>query len=194
MAEPVIGGNGCKPPKEMSMEVRLLLAFVLMGAVMFVSQYFFKSQTPPAAQKSAQSSEKSSDKSSDLSHDKSAAAATAALPKDTPPSEPEAKAAPAPGATPEQKLPPLVIETDLYRVTLSNQGGTVRSWLLKKYKGNDNKPLELLNTASGLESPFSLYFPDKKPAKDVNWAWFTQTADSDGLGVLYEFSDGHTSV
>jgi len=53
MAEPVIGGNGSKPPKEMSMEVRLLLAFVLMGAVMFVSQYFFKSQTPPAAQKTA---------------------------------------------------------------------------------------------------------------------------------------------
>ena len=64
MAEPVIGGNGSKPPKEMSMEVRLLLAFVLMGAVMFVSQYFFKNQTPPAAQKTAQSSEKSSGTSS----------------------------------------------------------------------------------------------------------------------------------
>src|SRR3954451_1235492 len=186
MAEPVIGGNGSKPTKEMSMEVRLLLAFVLMGAVMFVSQYFFKSQTPPAAQKTAQSSEKSSQKS--------AAAATVVPPKAIPPSEPEAKAAPAPGATPEQPLPPLVIDTDLYRVTLSNQGGTVRSWLLKKYKGNDNKPLELLNTASGLEFPFSLYFPDKKPGKDVNWAWFTQTADPDGLGVSYQYSDGHTSV
>src|SRR6476469_957879 len=101
MAEPVSGGPGNQSPKEMSMEVRLLLAFVLMGAVMFVSQYFFKSQTPPAAQKTAQSSEKSSDKSSD----KSAAAATVVPPKDIPPSEPEAKAAPAPGATPEQTLP-----------------------------------------------------------------------------------------
>ena len=32
MAEPVIGGNGSKPPKEMSMEVRLLLAFVAAHA------------------------------------------------------------------------------------------------------------------------------------------------------------------
>src|SRR5437764_11390145 len=55
MAEPVNGGSSNKPPKEMSMEVRLLLAFILMGAVMFVSQYFFKSQAPPPPQKTAQS-------------------------------------------------------------------------------------------------------------------------------------------
>ena len=75
----------------------------------------------------------------------------------------------------ESRSPPFVIETDLYRVTFSNQGANVRSWLLKKYKGNDNKPLELVNTASGLEFPFSLYFPAQKPATDVNWAWYTQT-------------------
>src|SRR3954470_7234685 len=98
MAEPVIGGNGSKPPKEMSMEVRLLLAFVLMGAVMFVSQYFFKSQTPPPVQKTAQSSDKSGDKSGD----KSTPAAAVVPPADTAASEPEAKAAPLPGATPEQ--------------------------------------------------------------------------------------------
>src|SRR3954467_13633176 len=115
MAEPVIGGNGSKPPKEMSMEVRLLLAFVLMGAVMFVSQYFLKSQTPPAAQKTAQSSDKS--------HEKSTPAVTVGPPKHAaPPAEPEAKAAPTPGATSEQTLPPVIINTDLYRVALSNQG------------------------------------------------------------------------
>src|SRR3954447_14650499 len=102
MAEPVNGGTGSQPPKEMSMEVRLLLAFVLMGAVMFVSQYFFKSQTPPAAQKTAQSGDLSHDKSGEKSSDKSTPAAAVVPPKDTPPSEPEAKAAPVPGATPEQ--------------------------------------------------------------------------------------------
>src|SRR4051794_1188127 len=122
MAEPVNGGNGSQPPKEMSMEVRLLLAFVLMGAVMFVSQYFFKSQAPPAPQKTAQSTDKQANQPSPV---------TPVVPaKDAPASHPEAKAAPVPGATPEQTLPPLVIETDLYRVTLSNQGANVRSWLL----------------------------------------------------------------
>ena len=41
MPEPVNGGSSLKPPKEMSMEVRLLLAFLLMGAVMFLSQFLF---------------------------------------------------------------------------------------------------------------------------------------------------------
>ena len=45
-------------------------------------------------------------------------------------------------------MPNLVIDTDLFRVTFSNQGANVRSWQLKKYRGNDGKPLELVNTAA----------------------------------------------
>src|ERR1039457_877371 len=55
MAEPANGGNSGsnknprQPPKELSMEVRLLLAFLLMGAVMFLWPYlpFFKTAAPP---------------------------------------------------------------------------------------------------------------------------------------------------
>ena len=50
MAEPDNGGSSSSPPqkpKELSMEKRLLLAFVLMGAVLFTTPYFFKSA--PAA-------------------------------------------------------------------------------------------------------------------------------------------------
>ena len=36
---------------------------------------------------------------------------------------------------------------------------TVRSWQLKKYKGNDGKPLELVNTAAGLEYPVLALLP-----------------------------------
>src|ERR1044071_5371810 len=154
---------------------------------MFVSQYFFKSQTP-AAQKAAQTTAAAPPAQPSVKEVTPAAAPET-------PAEAKAKpAAPAPGATPQQSLPTLVIDTDLFRVTLSNQGANVRSWLLKKYKGNDNKPLELLNTASGLEFPLSLHFPGQKPATDVNWAWYTQTVDADGLGVSYQFSDGHTTV
>src|SRR5436309_2222454 len=103
MAEPVIGGNGSKPPNEMSMEVRLLLAFVLMGAVMFVSQYFLKSQAPPVPQKTARTTEKSNEKSTGQPGISSGISTgqPGAVEKDAP-SEPEAKAAPAPGATPAQ--------------------------------------------------------------------------------------------
>src|SRR5690348_12614769 len=190
MAEPVNGGSGSQPPKEMSMEVRLLLAFLLMGAVMFVSQYFLKPATPPPDQKSAQTAAQGEKKDAGAPNDAQAAAAAAPVPADAT----KAEAAPAPGSTPERSLPLLVIETDLYKVSLSNQGGTVRSWILKSFKGNDSKALELVNTSTTTPYPFSLAFADTKPAKDVNWTWYEQTAAPDGLGVEYRWSDGHTQV
>src|ERR1035441_7267938 len=46
MAESVNGGSNtpAQPPKEMSMEVRLLIAFLLMGVVMCVTPCFLKAQ------------------------------------------------------------------------------------------------------------------------------------------------------
>jgi YidC/Oxa1 family membrane protein insertase len=197
MAESVNGGSNtpAQPPKEMSMEVRLLIAFLLMGAVMFVTPYFFKSQVPPPGKKDAavQTTSQKTDSAVPTGPDgKPAPAATA-------PAEPAPEAAavtvPLPaGATPQKVEPPFVVETDLYKVALSNQGGTVRSWLLKKTKGNDGKTLDLVNTAAGLDFPYSLHFPNQKPAVNVNWTWYKQTIDPDSLGVTYEFSDGHVGV
>ena len=53
MAESVNGGDPQQPSKEMSMEVRLLLAFLLMGAVMFLTPYLFKTVAPPPVKKAA---------------------------------------------------------------------------------------------------------------------------------------------
>jgi YidC/Oxa1 family membrane protein insertase len=162
-------------PKEMSMEVRLLLAFLLMGAVMFLTPYFYK--TPPNAPAKKEATQ--------------AASVKPPKPAETPAAAPSAPAAP---ATSQQALPPFIVDTNVFRVELSNQGGTVRSWRLKKFRGNDNQSLELVNTAAGLDFPFSLYFPAEKPASNVNTAHYTQSADGDGMGVTFEFSDGHTSV
>ena len=170
------------------MEVRLLIAFLLMGAVMFLTPYLFKSQTPPPAKKDA------SPTAAQSSAPPPDAGSKPVEPAPPPAEAPVVTAAPVPGATPQKPEPTFVIETDLYKVAFSNQGATVRSWQLKKSKGNDNKPLDLVNTASGLEFPFSLYFPKEKPATNVNWAWYKQTPDADNMGVTYEFSDGHVSV
>ncbi len=79
-------------------------------------------------------------------------------------------------------------------MSFSNQGGTLRSWVLKKFKGNDNRELELVNTAAGMEYPFSLYFPGQTAVSKLNWAWYKQTGDPDGLGVTFEYSDGSQFV
>lgn len=169
------------------MEMRLLIAFLLMGAVMFVSSYFFKSPPPP---KNAATTSSTAPAGS---------AATKAPPAQAGQAQATTPEQPAPDQTAEpataQQVQPLVtIQTDVFKVTLSNQGGTVRSWQLRKYKGNDNQPLELMNTAARVEYPFSLYFPSEKPKVNVNWAYYTQTEDPDHLGVQFEFSDGHVSV
>ncbi len=172
----------------MSMEVRLLLAFLLMGVVMFLTPYFYK--TPPPAKNAqkttAAQTEPSQAPSAPVAAETAAPIAPAA--PTTAPTEP---------ATVAVSLPPVAIETNLFRVTFNNQGATVRSWQLKKYKGNDNKPLDLVNPAVGSSDvpfPFSLYFAGQPPTAKVNQVYYTQSPDADGLGVAFGYSDGHTNV
>jgi len=191
MAEPVDGGSNkqAQPPKqEMSMEMRLLLAFILMGAVMFVWQYLYKPEPPPPGKKAAAPSQTTP------ATDQPAAAQPGIAPSRTEAAQTAAPtSAPTSRPTAQRPEPVFVVDTNLYKVTFSNQGATVRSWILKKYHGNDEKPLDLTN-ASTFAFPFSLYFAGQKPTSEVNWAWYTQMPDPDGLGVTYKFSDGHTTV
>ena len=172
-----------QPPEQMSTETRLLLAFLLMGAIMFLTPYFFKSQQPPAANKSTQAGAPQ-------------ATAPATPAQVIPPVEPAVSAAPAEPVTQAPAQPPLVIDTDLFKIAFSNQGANVRSWQLKKSLA-EGKSLELVNTAATVEDPypFSLYIAEHKDlAKKLNSAAYQQTVDPDGLGVTYEYSDGHTTV
>ena len=190
MADSSNGGSKFQQPKEMSMELRLLLALVLTVPILFIGPYFFGSETPPPKKVPAPT-----------------AVAPSATPAEKPaPAEPQtpkvalrtANSTSLTGtATNQQPAPSMVVQTDLYRISISNQGATVRSWQLKgaKFKDNDGKPVELVNSASSLVTPFSFYLPgDKDLEKKLNWSYYTQTADPDGLGVTYRFSDGHIAV
>jgi YidC/Oxa1 family membrane protein insertase len=167
------------------MERNLLIAFVLIGVVMWISQAYF---SPPPKKGAAPVTQ--------VASKNPAPAAAPAAPMTTTAAEAPAPVStkPVAGATPEKVEPHFVIQTDFYRIELSNQGGTVRSWQLRQNHGNDGKPLELVNTAANLDPPFSFHFIDQKPSTDVNWKWYKQTPDPDGLGVTYEYSDGHVSV
>jgi YidC/Oxa1 family membrane protein insertase len=179
MADSTNSGN--QAPKELSMETRLLLAFLLMGAVLFLTPLVYKpASTPP--QKKEQAATQAPAVASPAAQ-KSAAqtASTEAI-------------APSARATRQREEQPVVIDTDLFRVEFTNHGATAQHWLLKKFKGNDGKPLDVVNYASKIALPFSLYFPDKKPSADINWTYYSQKADPDGLGVVFDYSDERTSV
>src|SRR5262249_34374781 len=75
------------------------------------------------------------------------------------PVPPAAPAASAPSATPTVQAAAeqtTVIENELYRIEFTNRGAQVRSWILKKYKDSDNKPLNLVHTQAAEQFGFPL--------------------------------------
>src|ERR1700729_4021503 len=117
MADSSNGGNKFQPPKEMSMELRLLLALLLTVPILFIGPYFFGSQTPPP---------------------KKAATPVPAVQAPAPVEKPAVAEPLTPkvalktatssisgSATQQQPVPSMVVQTDLYRISISNQGATV---------------------------------------------------------------------
>jgi YidC/Oxa1 family membrane protein insertase len=168
------------PSKELSMEARLGIAVVLMCAVLFVTPYFNRQASPPP---------------------KTAAKARVEEPKPVPPPPPAPVASPVAAsaatlsasiaAEKELDLPPL--ETDLFRIEMTNRGALVKSWTLKKYRDSDGKPLELVSAAGVAKTgfPFSIQIADR-PLEwaAVNNALFA-VKEIDG-GFEFEYSDGRT--
>jgi YidC/Oxa1 family membrane protein insertase len=171
--------SGLKKPKDpISIEQRLLLAFVLMGAVLFVTQYFYKPTPPKATVKQTEPAKP---------QQQATVAPAAKAPEGAPPA--------AQGVAAAQKEETFTIETDVYKITFFNRGAVVRSWQLKKYKDGTGKPLELVNTAAAAKVyyPFSLLFGEQKPSTDVNQALYVGKPTADGLGIDYEFSNEKTT-
>jgi YidC/Oxa1 family membrane protein insertase len=164
--------------KELTMEQRLLLAFVLMGLVLFLTPYFYKAPPPPPKTATPVSSP-----AAPVTTPKAAAVE----------SKPQAATSlPVPGqieATSEQQFE---VDTDIYHITLSNRGATASSWVLKKYHDHAGKPLELLNPAgySTVAPPFALSLKDDKVANVLNYGLYVAKPLANGLGIEYEFSDG----
>ena len=174
-----------KPPEQMSTETRLMLAFLLMGVIMLVTQFFYKPPAPSAnAKKTTQTSASQ------------AVVTPAPGEAQVPAISAQADQTPSAPVTQAPPQPPLVINTDKYKITFSNQGGNVRSWQLKTAFAL-GKPLELVNTVATVADPypFSLYLPEHKElAGKLNTATYQQTVDGDGLGVTFDYSDGHTTA
>ena len=174
--------NSPKKPesKEMSTEARLLLAFVLMGLVLFLTPYFLPKPpvTPKPVVKQGQP----------VKPDQAAAV--------KPPTPAEAPVTTPVDAATAQKEELFTVETQVYRVAFSNRGAVVHSWLLKNYKDASGKPLEVVNqlAVSKVYYPLSLWFKGQNPSTDINQALFVPKPTADGLGIDYEFSNGKTTA
>jgi len=130
-------------------------------------------------------------------------------------SQTQASAAPAPATTPAAGLSgstapagptvqasaesTTIVENELYRITFTNRGGQVISWILKKYKDSDGKPLNLVHTqaAEQFGYPLSLYTYDAALTAGLNKALYVPSATGTmtAPGTLtFNYSDGTTQV
>jgi YidC/Oxa1 family membrane protein insertase len=96
----------------------------------------------------------------------------------------------------------VVVESPLYLVELSNRGGVVRSWKLKKYSDDQKPPhlLDLVNNSAAqqLGWPFSLVLSDSQLEAKANSALYEVTPGLGNLAapteITFHWSDGHLDV
>jgi len=192
---------------EMSDQTRGVLFVVLVVAITFVWFHFYQPPVPP--QKPVQNVPTAPAQSAVPGAPQQTNASSAA--------EKGKKGQPASIPTIQASAERFVtVESVLYRVELSNNGGVVRSWKLKKYfdDAKPPHPLDLVNpdVSEELGWPFSLMLSDKQLEKQANSALYQVTvaessADSvekgasppaDTLEALvalsFHWSDGHRDV
>jgi YidC/Oxa1 family membrane protein insertase len=168
--------------KELSSEMRILIASILSMAVILLWAKFFAPKPPanlPQANRPAITSP--------------AGAHSAATPSSTSPSTPgnnsntPTPAGVATGIAPSNAaaMPPkadaqertIVVENTLYRVEISNRGGVVKSWQLKKYM-DDSKPQRVLDVVHPQAAeevrgwPFALVLDDTQLETQANSALY----------------------
>ncbi len=176
-----------KDRKELSNEVRMLLAFVLMGLILVVTPYAYRKLGLAPAQP---------ERKTETAAKPAGAATAAGTPMSlspAPAAQPEA-GEPAAGAISAGSEQEQILDTPLYRVVFSNRGATVKSWTLKKFRDSAGQPLELVNRKGADKAgyPFSFTFRDKQPSRDLNQALWVSRPGPGGLSVSYEYSDGRT--
>ncbi len=138
------------------MERRLLLVFALTFLVIIISQPFLKKYLPQAPPVSPAQSQPQP----------SQAAAVAAPAAPAAPLNVTGKQASAEADT--------VIENDVYRITFSNRGAQVKSWILKKYDNEQRKPLNLVHSVAAQKYglPLSLWTYDETLRNKLNTALY----------------------
>ena len=135
---------------------RSMMLFAVAFLCIFLGLQYWKSKKAPAAPQNNAPIASQSTPPSDSST--SPAAATAASTNNAGAASTTAAA----GDIVAQAQTQIIVENELYRIAFSNRGGQVTSWILKKYKDDSGKPLDLVNQPASVKHgfPLSLYTYD----------------------------------
>ncbi len=159
---------------------KTMLAFTAIFILMFVGLQYFKPKNTPEAKPQQQQQ-----------------ALSPQAPAVTPPnvSSTATKSPAAADAVQATAETPVVVENELYRIQFSNRGAQVTSWILKKYKDAEGKPLDLVNkqAATQFGYPLSLFTYDAGLRNKLSQALFvpssTESINAPG-SITFKWSDG----
>ena len=170
------------------MERRLLLVFALTFLVIVLFQPILKRYLPQAPQPATTQKENP--------------AAALPSPADNAPSQtpqPTVTAAASGAVRQASSESQTIIENDLYRVTFSNRGAQVTSWILKKFDDDHGQPLDLVNHLASQKYgfPLSLWLYDENQRNKANSALYVSSESgtlSAPAAITFEYSDSDVSV
>ena len=161
--------------KELSQEMRVLIAFALSFLILLISQrYLLKPPPPRPAGKPA-----------------SSPAAAPAPPPAIAPTESALPTGPKQGGAEEQ----ITVDAGLYQAVFSTRGAVVKGWTLRNYRDEQNNPLDLVNpdAAALFGAPFSIWVSDEALRREINSALFVPSATGSiraPATVTFEYSNG----
>jgi YidC/Oxa1 family membrane protein insertase len=191
------------PQNEPGMDRNLLFVFLLMAVVIFGSQLLFKkyvTQQPPSTARPTQQPIQSGASPASASSEPAEQAIVSPAKGKAGSKKNSTAAAPQPTkqASSESQI---VVENDVYKITFTNRGAQVKSWVLKKFTDDSGKkPLDLVNSAAAPKYgyPLSLWTYDEALRAKLNSALYvpsttTQSATVPG-DLSFEYSDAGLTV
>lgn len=164
-----------------------LVMIVVMVGVFIGLQYFRAKNTQPTVSPNAPAATQSAQPGNQSSA--AAAAPTASAPV----------ANPTVAVVQAQAESTTTIENELYRITFSNRGGQVTSWILKQFKDADGSPLNLVHgqAAEKFGYPLSLYTYDPNLTSQLRTALYVPSATgtlTSPTTLSFKYSDGSLEV
>jgi YidC/Oxa1 family membrane protein insertase len=176
------------PQHEPGNEKRLMLVFLLTFIVMLAFQPFFKKYLPQPVTPPPQQNQP-------VQAQRPTTAATTAAPSVA------TSGTPASGVSKQAaNETETVIESDLYRITFSNRGAQVKSWILKKFDNDaQNGPLDLVHADAAAQwgYPLSLWTYDEGLRKQLNSALYVPSREgkqTSPSSVTFEYADQDLTV
>jgi len=181
------------PQSEPGMDRNLLLVFLLLAVVIFASQFLMRRYAPQQPPSNAHPKEPIQPATPSTSPSARANAGEAAA-------LPTKAAAPTEARKQAQSESEIVVENALYRVTFTNRGALVKSWVLKKFSDDQGRPLDLVHSSAAAKYgyPLSLWSYDESLRGKLNSVLYLPSSSSQVLtspaSLSFEYSDSSLTV